>query len=281
MRPEWETAIHLGSVEDLRTLAEAGADIDARDRHNQTSLMLAAAEGQTAVVEWLVGCGAQLDLVAKYGLSALMLAAVRGHSQIVRVLVEAGANVTLRGSGAPRFAGLAALDLAIARNNAEMIAVLEAAERRVGNPHFMTASSWEGARSLVDFVPTVPRVAGPAPALRVYVRDHKLHALPVRERTLEAHYGDFVFSQAQRTDQEARHLAVDVSYGPSPRKASIFGRPARVYELGPEPPPDDVDGRSPSVVAWHDGAMFYLLASHRKPVDALVNIAMSVYSQQS
>src|SRR5262249_8359604 len=155
------------------------------DRHNQTTLMLAATEGHAPVVEWLVRRGASLDEAAKYGLSALMLAVVHGHGEIVRVLADAGADVTLRGTGAPGFAGLAALDLAVAKNDQEMIDVLAAAERRIGNPHFATARSWDAARALITFVPRVPEATGgvaPPPALRVHVRDHKLRAVPVGER---------------------------------------------------------------------------------------------------
>jgi hypothetical protein len=50
-----------------------------------------------------------------------------------------------------------------------------------------------------------------------------------------------------------------------------------VYELGPEPAPDDVDGRSPAVVAWHDAELFFLLASSETTADALVTIALSVH----
>jgi hypothetical protein len=114
----------------------------------------------------------------------------------------------------------------------------------------------------------------------VYVRDHKLRAVPVGERTLEAHYGRFVFTQSRRTLEEAQRLALDVSYGRAPQEASIVGRPARVYELGPEPMPDDVDDRSPAVVAWHDGAVFCLLASTEMTADALVTIALSVHSDR-
>lgn len=258
------------------------ADINARDRRNQTALMLAATEGHTAVVEWLASRGAALDHVAKYGLSALMLAVVRGHGEIVRVLADAGADVTLRGSGAPGFAGLAALDLAIARNDREMIDVLATAEHRIGNPHFATATSWDEARALVTFVPRVPTATAEmgAPVLRVYVRDHKLRAVPVGDRTVEAHYDRFVFTQSRRTPDEAQRLALDVAYGQAPQEASILGRPARVYELGPEPMLDDVDERSPAVVAWHDGAIFYLLASGEMTVDALMMIAMSVHSDR-
>ena len=148
MTREWEEAVHRGSLDDLKQLAESGANINARDGHNQTALMLAATEGDTAVVEWLVCRGAALNHVAKYGLSALMLAVVRGHREIVRVLAEAGADVTLRGAGAPGFAGLAALDLAVAKNDREMIDVLVGAERRIGNPHFATATSWDAAQAL-------------------------------------------------------------------------------------------------------------------------------------
>jgi hypothetical protein len=279
MTREWEEAVRRGSLDDLRQLAESGADINARDRHNQTALMLAASEGHTAVVEWLVARGAALDHVAKYGLSALMLAVVRDHREIVRALAGAGADVTLRGSGAPGFTGLAALDLAVAKNDREMIDVLAAAERRTGNPHFATAASWDAARALVTFVPRVPTAtAGKEPALRVHVRDHKLRAVRVEERTLEAHYGGFVFTQSRRTPAEARRLAIEVSYGQAPQEASVLGRPARVYELGPEPPADEVDGRSPAVVAWHDGEVFYMLASHEMSADALMTIAMSVHS---
>ena len=282
MTREWEEAVHRGSLDDLKQLAEGGADINARDRHNQTALMLAATEGHTAVVEWLVRRGAALDHSAKYGLSALMLAVVRGHGEIVRVLADAGADVTLRGTGAPGFAGLAALDLAVAKNNREMIDVLAAAERRIGNPHFAAAASWDAAQALLTFVPRVPKAtAGVAlSALRVYVRDHKLRAVPVGKRTVEAHYGRFVFTQSRRTPDEARRLALDVSYGRAPQEASILGRPARVYELDPEPLSDDVDNRLPAVVAWHDGALFYVLASREMTADALMTIAMSIHSDR-
>jgi uncharacterized protein len=281
MTRAWEEAVHRGSLDDLEQLAKSGADINALNRHNQTALMLAATAGHTPVVEWLVRRGATLDHAAKYGLSALMLAVIGGHREIVGILVDAGADVTLRASGAPGFAGLAALDVAVARNDREMIDALAGAERRIGNPHFATVESWDAARPLVAFVPRIPQArAGVAPVLRVFVRDHKLRAVPVGERTLEADYGQFVFTQSRRTPDEAQRLAPNVSYGGAPQEASIVGRPARVYELGPEPTPDDIDGRSPAVIAWHDGEVFYLLASDEMTGHALTTIAMSVYSDR-
>jgi ankyrin repeat protein len=124
MTREWEAAVHRGSVDELQQLLTGGADIDARDRHGQTALMLAAADGRAAVVAWLAARGAALNTTAKYGLSALMLAVVRGHAEVVRALAAAGADLTVRGTGAPGFAGKTALDLAVARGDPDTIDIL-------------------------------------------------------------------------------------------------------------------------------------------------------------
>jgi len=112
---DWHDAIVRGDVAALEARIAAGADVDARDRYGQTGLMLAAHHGHEAVVAVLVAAGADLDVTAKYGLSALMLAVVAGHEACARRLAEAGADRTLRGSGAPGFAGKTAADLAAAR----------------------------------------------------------------------------------------------------------------------------------------------------------------------
>jgi ankyrin repeat protein len=128
MRAEWEAAARRGSVEALAWQLAEGADIDARDRHGQTALMLAALAGHCEVVALLTARGAALNVTAKYGLSALMLAVIRGHTDIVRRLVAAGADRSLLGTGAPGFSGKTALDLAVARGAAEQVAILGAGE---------------------------------------------------------------------------------------------------------------------------------------------------------
>jgi ankyrin repeat protein len=125
MTKEWKMAVRRGSIEDLERLVAAGADIDARDEHGHTALMQAAVHGHAQVVEWLVRHGAELDHTAKYGLSALMLAVVNGHVAIVQILVRAGAKLGLKGTGAPGFAGKTALDLAQARGDRDLTAILE------------------------------------------------------------------------------------------------------------------------------------------------------------
>ena len=125
MNASWERAVGGGDVEAVRELVRSGADVDARDRHGQTALMLAAHRGHREIVELLVEAGADLDVAAKYNLTALMLAIVAGHAAVARVLVRAGANRDVRGVGAPGFAGKSAYDLAVARGMTELYAELE------------------------------------------------------------------------------------------------------------------------------------------------------------
>ena len=147
------------------------------------------------------------------------------------------------------------------------------------HPHFESANTWAAARGLLAFRPVEPRdTAGLAVvSIRVHVRDHKLRELALEERTLEVSFGAFVLSQSRPGAGEARRLALEVLYGQAPREMQIAGHSARVYELGPVPPPDDLDGRTPSVVAWHDAEMLYLIASGEMAAERLVQIAESMY----
>lgn len=147
------------------------------------------------------------------------------------------------------------------------------------NPHFATVATWEEAATLLSFRPRqLSDTAGfPLGSLSVFVRDHRHRELPVHERTLEAHYGAFVFTQSWKGEDEARRWAIDVSYGPDPRPLVIAGNEGRTYELGAEPPADDIDGRMPAVVVWHEGGMHYLVASTRLDVAALLDIVASLY----
>lgn len=281
MTPDWQEAARGGAITGLERLLSLGVDIDARDRYGQTALMLAAAAGHTRAVEFLATHGAVLDYTAKFGLSALMLAVVRGHSDVVQVLVGTGASLDLRGTGAPGFAGKTAYDLAVARGDATIIEALRpvgAIAAPVRRAAFEPVDSWKAARTMVEFEPRAPsETAGRAlRGLHVHVRDHRDRDLPRERRTLEAHYDGFVVSQSRPGTAEAKRLALDVRYGQDPVTVRLAGLDARAYPLGPVPPPDDIDGRSPGVVTWHDGEMFYLAASSELDADVLLLIAASM-----
>ena len=52
MTPTWKDVVRRGSIDDLVRLSASGADIDARDEHGQTALMLAAREGRVQTGAW-------------------------------------------------------------------------------------------------------------------------------------------------------------------------------------------------------------------------------------
>ncbi|MBU1426388.1 MAG: ankyrin repeat domain-containing protein [Gammaproteobacteria bacterium] len=124
MHARWEDAIKRNDAQALHSLLAQGTNIDARDNHDQTALMLAAHAGHREVVELLIAHRANLNVTAKFGLSALMLAIVAGHEEIAILLAGAGADLSLRGSGAPGFAGKTAYDLAVERGMQELAKIL-------------------------------------------------------------------------------------------------------------------------------------------------------------
>ena len=146
------------------------------------------------------------------------------------------------------------------------------------NTHFEALASWEDASERLGRRPRVPAdTAGRAlQSLQLFVRDHRQREVPEGERALEAHYGDFVFSQSRPGARQARAAVVETSYGSPARPAEVSGCEARGYERGPEPAPDDPDPRMPAVVVWCDGEEFFLLASERLDLAELLPIARSV-----
>ena len=124
MEKDWERAIHSGDVGWVRSLIEHGLEINSKDRHGQTGLMLAAMKGHTEIVRLLVENKAELNHTAKYHLSALMLAVINNHIEIVSLLAQAGADPSIGGTGAPGFAGLTALELAERAGYVEIAAIL-------------------------------------------------------------------------------------------------------------------------------------------------------------
>lgn len=150
------------------------------------------------------------------------------------------------------------------------------------NPHFLFPASWEEAAKLVPFEPIAHDtvVGRELLSLAVFVRDHEHREVAPGERALEAHYEGFLFSQSQPGVEAARRRAYERSYGPDPRDIEIGGGgarlPARAYDLGPEPEPDDPDPRMPAVVAWADGDRFFLLASEEMEVGELIEIGRTI-----
>lgn len=79
----------------VRYLVERGAELNHKNEHGETALMLAAEDGHLETVRFLAGeAGASLNESPQYG-TALSRAAENGHGEVVKVLVEAGADAEL------------------------------------------------------------------------------------------------------------------------------------------------------------------------------------------
>ena len=88
------TAARVGTLASVRALIARGAMVDSKDeKHGQTALMWAAAEGHTPVVEMLIEVGADFTARLASGMTPLLFAVREGHGDVVRVLLKAGADV--------------------------------------------------------------------------------------------------------------------------------------------------------------------------------------------
>lgn len=120
-----ECAAYSASISTLKLLLDAGAHIKSR-----SALTLAAREGRTDVVAYLLDRGADVDEVPdnedlfddseRFGIgNALCTAACAGKTEVVNLLLERGANRQVRDTW-----GRSALDLAKLNHHADCEKVL-------------------------------------------------------------------------------------------------------------------------------------------------------------
>jgi uncharacterized protein len=126
--PDGFTALHLpaffggpGTADAAQALIEAGADVSARSENSFWVLPLhsAASGGHADIVEILLAAGAEPDPRQRHGWTPLQAAAQNGDLRSLDALLAAGADPTLQNDD-----GLAAIDLARAAGNDELVARL-------------------------------------------------------------------------------------------------------------------------------------------------------------
>jgi ankyrin repeat protein len=90
-------AAHLGHVDVVRMLIEAGAPLDHVNNLGWTALIESIVLGDggknhTETLTALVRAGASLSIADRQGATPLALARQRGYAEMVRILSEAGAK---------------------------------------------------------------------------------------------------------------------------------------------------------------------------------------------
>lgn len=108
-----------GHTDVVRLLIEHGADIEHRDMGGWTALMWSSYYGHTEIVSILLDKGADIFAHGNFHLGSLLWAAGRGHRDIVQLLVQRGAKVNVGDKY-----GTTALVWACRRGNAEIVEIL-------------------------------------------------------------------------------------------------------------------------------------------------------------
>ncbi len=99
-----------GSLSRMRLLHLAGANINSRS-NDSMPLFIAAGEGRSDIVRYLLAEGADVNARERLGDTALTEAAYYGHTTLVQELLAHGADVNAIGNDGT------ALDIALKRNN--------------------------------------------------------------------------------------------------------------------------------------------------------------------
>ena len=118
----------FGDVVALEALQACGARVDAVDERRRTALYIAAAEGRTDVVQWLLSSKADPLMCADDGRTALHAAAANGHVDACELLL-AGHSDTNRFIQQLDARGQSAAQLASSAQHLDVVRVLLAQHR--------------------------------------------------------------------------------------------------------------------------------------------------------
>ena len=86
-------ATHNNQIEAAKALIDAGADVNAKDMIQDSPYLYAGARGHLEILKMTLSHGADLKSTNRFGGTALIPASERGHVETVRTLIELGVNV--------------------------------------------------------------------------------------------------------------------------------------------------------------------------------------------
>ncbi|HEY7617454.1 MAG TPA: ankyrin repeat domain-containing protein, partial [Terriglobales bacterium] len=83
-------------IQIVRSLLDAGADLESRHFHGCTPLSIAAIKGDPTVLQWLLEKGSLVNAPDEFGVTPLMQAAMYGHQEAVEWLLKYDAEVNVK-----------------------------------------------------------------------------------------------------------------------------------------------------------------------------------------
>ncbi len=87
MDPALVEACRTGDKKEVLRLLDEGADVNAKGRLGETSLMVASENGRDKIAQLLLEKGADPAVTDMWGQTALLIAAERGHVALVELLL--------------------------------------------------------------------------------------------------------------------------------------------------------------------------------------------------
>jgi receptor-interacting serine/threonine-protein kinase 4 len=132
----------LGNHADIvRLLLDCGVNINARDNHGYTAVLVAAIAGANECLRLLLKAGADISVVDNYGRNALHIAAWNGRKSTVRLLLRKGVDPKALDNR-----GTCALCWAVERRHDGVIRILKHARKNPVSRFIATLPSfpWRG-----------------------------------------------------------------------------------------------------------------------------------------
>ena len=136
-------------------LIEKGADINAKNKYNQTALIWAAYKGDIDMIELLIEKGANIGDKDIYGIDALLEATRQGRLEAVKTLIKHKADINAREAvGRGMAQGRTALMIASQHGYAEIVQYLieNGADINAMNHDGKTALNWAYNDKIVEIL---------------------------------------------------------------------------------------------------------------------------------
>lgn len=136
----------FGDLRKVEEFVNSGVDINAKEKHGRTALMMASRFNKNEVVEFLVGQKANIGLRDNEGMTALMLAIEGDAVECVKILTSAKANIHTKDKG-----GNDATIFAIRRGNLEILSLLVENGAKITRRMLMEAEHY-GRQDVIEFI---------------------------------------------------------------------------------------------------------------------------------